>query len=127
MQLTKNFSKEEFNCNCGCEMPEDILENIKLLAVQLQKVRDYYNRSITINSGYRCETHNEEIGGVSNSQHLYGKAADIVVEDTEPFEVHDDVLYMIKTCDLDIGGLGEYNTFTHVDIRTGEILAQWTK
>lgn len=125
MRLTKNFSSEEFDCKCGCDMPEDVLENVKLLATQLQKIRDYYNRSVDITSGYRCESHNQIIGGVSNSQHLYGKAADIVVKDTEPFEVQDDISYMIKTCGLDIGGLGKYDNFTHVDIRKSKKLATW--
>ena len=32
---------------------------------------------IIINSGYRCEAVNRKVGGVSNSQHLIGQAADI--------------------------------------------------
>jgi uncharacterized protein YcbK (DUF882 family) len=125
MKITANFDSTEFDCKCGCDMPEDVLDNIKLLALELQKIRDYYNRSVRINSGYRCETYNKKIGGVKNSQHILGKAADIVVQDTEAFEVYDDVLYMIKTCGLDIGGLGKYETFTHVDIRNSEKLITW--
>ena len=32
---------------------------------------------IVINSGFRCESVNRKVGGVSNSQHLFGQAADI--------------------------------------------------
>ena len=63
MKLTKNFSKSEFECKCGCEMPQDVLDNIKILAEQLQIVRNKLNKPIKINSAYRCPKHNEIIGG----------------------------------------------------------------
>ena len=48
MKLTNNFSKSEFECSCGCEMPLDVLENVKLLAIQLQKIREYVGKPIRI-------------------------------------------------------------------------------
>ena len=30
--LTKNFSKSEFDCNDGSEMPEDVFENVQIQA-----------------------------------------------------------------------------------------------
>lgn len=42
----------------------------------LQPLRDYIG-AINISSGYRCPRLNKAIGGASNSQHLYGQAADI--------------------------------------------------
>ena len=70
MQLTKNFSLSEFNCKCGCEMPSNILENVKELSYHLQRLRDKFDTKITVNSGYRCENHNKAIGGKKHSQHL---------------------------------------------------------
>ena len=40
---------------------------------------------IIINSGYRCEAVNRKVGGVSNSQHLVGQAADIRPRDPARF------------------------------------------
>jgi len=82
MKLTKNFDKSEFNCNCGCDMPDDVLENIKLLAKELQVVRDYIDESITINSGYRCLEYNrsDAVGSNDASQHPKGKAGDVVAK-----------------------------------------------
>ena len=54
MKLTKNFSKSEFECKCGCVMPDNVLENVKKLAEQLQIIRDYVQEPIIINSAYRC-------------------------------------------------------------------------
>ena len=36
-----------------------------------------YGKPINVNSGYRCQALNKAVGGVSNSQHLTGEAADI--------------------------------------------------
>jgi len=126
MKLTDNFSKSEFNCKCGCEMPDDVLKNIKSLAVQLQVLRERSNEPISINSAYRCKSHNHAIGGVKNSQHVLGKAADIVIDNFTPNETADIIENMLRNEFLpsfNIGGLGRYNTFTHVDIRG--YMARW--
>jgi len=47
------------------------------LIYKLQKVRDAVGRPMPITSGYRCPTHNTSIGGVQNSSHTKGLAADI--------------------------------------------------
>tara|TARA_R110000744_G_scaffold151974_2_gene265798 strand:+ start:511 stop:816 length:306 start_codon:yes stop_codon:yes gene_type:complete len=60
MKLTKNFSKSEFDCKSGEDMPSDVLENVKLLAVQLQAIRDYVGKPIRINSAYRSKAHNKD-------------------------------------------------------------------
>ena len=43
----------------------------------LDRARDAWGKPIKVNSGYRCPTLNRAVGGVSNSQHLTGEAADI--------------------------------------------------
>lgn len=124
MKLTENFSKSEFECKCGCEMPDEVLKNITIVAKQLQVARDTVNRSITINSAYRCPEHNKAIGGVSSSQHILGKASDVVIKGMTPNETFD-LLDFLMTEELVIekGGLGRYDTFTHFDIR-GRV-ARW--
>ena len=51
MQLSKNFTQKEFNSKDGASMPDEVLRNIQLLSEQLQIIRDYTGKSITINSG----------------------------------------------------------------------------
>ena len=41
---------------------------------------------IIINSGFRCEAVNRRVGGVKNSQHLLGQAADIRPQDLAQFQ-----------------------------------------
>jgi uncharacterized protein YcbK (DUF882 family) len=118
--MTKNFSIGEFNCKCGCDMPSEVLVNITKLANQLQFVRDYLARPIIINSAYRCIAHNKSIGGSVNSQHILGKAADIVVSGLDLYGYLDGLM---RTGEILQGGLGMYKTFTHYDIRKTK--ARW--
>lgn len=117
MKLTKNFNKREFNSKDGKRMPEEVLENVKVLAVQLQALRDHLGVPIHINSGYRSPEHNKRIGGVKNSQHVLGKAADITVRDTSPSELFGIIELLIQQSKMLQGGLGLYNGFVHYDIR----------
>lgn len=122
MQLTKNFKLKEFECK-GYEMPLEVYENIIKLSQQLQFLRDYTGRAITINSGYRSPEHNARIGGVKTSQHLLGKAADITIESLKPVEVYRIIEDLIDMGEMLQGGLGLYATFLHYDIRKTK--ARW--
>jgi cobalamin biosynthesis protein CbiG len=51
---------------------------VRLVENVLDPLRIAYGKPITVNSGYRSKALNRLVGGVSNSQHLEGKAADIV-------------------------------------------------
>lgn len=112
--LSKNFNEEEFACSCCKETKI----NTELVAV-LQKLRDVFGASVTITSSYRCPKHNAEAGGAKKSQHLLGTAADIIVKGFSPALVYQ---YLDRTYP-DCYGLGKYNTFTHIDVRTSK--ARW--
>jgi uncharacterized protein YcbK (DUF882 family) len=63
------------------------------------------------------------VGGGSNSQHLYAKAADIVVKGYTPKQVHAKIEELTKAGKMTQGGLGLYKTFVHYDIRSTK--ARW--
>ena len=123
MQVTKNFKIQEFECKGGCDMPLEVYENIIKLASQLQFLRDYTGRPITINSAYRCPDHNAKVGGSKTSQHLLGKAADITIQSLKPAEVYRIIEDLIDMGHMLQGGLGLYDTFVHYDIRKTK--ARW--
>jgi len=123
MKLSKNFSKSEFDSRDGAEMPVKVLTNIIELVVELQKLRDIIGVPITVNSGYRSPEHNKSIGGARNSQHVLGCACDIVAKDISPNDLANIIEDLIDNGILKIGGLGRYNTFTHIDIRNHK--ARW--
>jgi uncharacterized protein YcbK (DUF882 family) len=71
--LSRHFSRHEFACKCGCGFNAVSPKLIDLL----QTIRGYIGVPMTVTSGCRCEEHNAYVGGVRDSQHLYGRAADI--------------------------------------------------
>ena len=80
----KWFSMNEFECHCGCRMPDNARANIVALVEQvLDPARERYGKPICVNSGYRCARHNAAVGGVVGSQHMRGEAADICCSDNE--------------------------------------------
>jgi len=121
--LTLNFNKKEFASKDGAGMPEDVWQNIKTLAKQLEALRSHLNKPIIVTSGYRSETHNNRIGGKKNSQHLLGKAADIQIKGLKPKTIYKAIEKLIEQGKMLEGGLGLYDTFVHYDIRGKE--ARW--
>lgn len=119
-KLSTNFSSEEFTCNCGCG--SSFTE--KRLIDALQELRDLVNCKIRILSGYRCIRNNSEAGGGKNSQHLYGKAADIVIEGLTVAQMYEAAIQIEAIYN---GGIGVYpdNGFIHVDVRDGK--ARWAR
>lgn len=86
MNITANFTLEELthsataarnNINNHQPPYEVVVALTKLCVFVLQPLRDHFGEPIKITSGYRCPFLNEELGGVFNSQHLTGQAADI--------------------------------------------------
>lgn len=116
VQITPNFRLSEFIRNEDPMPDETVLENILMLANRLQVIRDLFGAPIKINSGYRTPEHNKAVGGKSKSLHLYGMAADIEIKGIGAREVQ-------KRLKNWSGGMGSYETFTHLDIRPNR--ARW--
>jgi uncharacterized protein YcbK (DUF882 family) len=74
--LSPHFSASEFRCHhCGSVGERGI--DPRLVAV-LEHLRALDGRALSVVSGYRCPVHNKAVGGASRSQHLLGRAADIL-------------------------------------------------
>lgn len=86
MQLTPHFSLEEFTLSSAAlalgidnkPTPEH-LENLRKLAHQMEDVRALFDKVIEITSAYRNPQVNAAVGGVPNSAHALGLAADFHV------------------------------------------------
>jgi uncharacterized protein YcbK (DUF882 family) len=107
--ISKNFSRKEFACKCGCGFDTVDVELVKVL----QELRDHFERPITINSACRCLKHNRSIGSTDSSQHVKARAADITVKGVSPEVVY----YYLDSKYPDHNGLGRYVDFTHLDTR----------
>lgn len=114
-KLSANFKVKEFACTDGSD---PIFIDSDLVNV-LQKIRSHFGKSVTITSAYRTPLKNKAVGGQVYSMHLYGKAADIKVNGVTPKKVAQYAETLLKNK----GGIGIYNTFTHIDVR--DIKARW--
>lgn len=62
---------------------KEVIDNLtRLIETILDPLREWYGSAIHVNSGYRCKALNETVGGVNNSFHLTGCAADIDTNNT---------------------------------------------
>ena len=108
-KLSTNFKVSEFACSDGSD---PVFISPELVEV-LQKIRDHFGKPVTINSGFRTVTKNKAVDGATYSQHLYGMAADITVKGISPKVV----AAYAETLMPNTGGIGIYDTFTHIDVR----------
>lgn len=115
MKLSDHFDSSEFACHCGCGSCEADSELLKVL----EELRTHFGRPVIITSGYRCETHNANVGGAKKSQHLFGKAADVRVPGISADKVH---AYLIQKYPNQYG-IGKYENWTHIDVRN--VKARW--
>ena len=117
----KYFKRSEFACKCGKHCDGFPVEPDMELVKTLEAIREHFGVPVTISSGIRCETHNSSpsVGGATNSQHLYGTAADIKVKGVAP----EKVAAYAETLLPQTGGIGRYKTFTHIDVRS--VMARW--
>lgn len=60
----------------------EILNMVLLIEHVLDPAREWLGEEIFVNSGYRCKRLNKAVGGVDNSQHCEGRAADITTKDS---------------------------------------------
>ena len=113
-KLSANFNSSEFDCHgsgcCSSTLVDD------KLVTYLQQIREHFGKPVNISSGYRCATHNKNIGGATNSRHSKGQAADIYINGVAPAEI---AKYAES---MGILGIGLYETssdgfFVHVDTR----------
>ena len=100
----------------------EITANGILIAKELDKIRAKFgNRPIHITSWLRPPDVNRAVGGVANSQHIIGWAADIQIEGYTPNQVAE------RLTNSWSGGLGDSTAFTHLDLRDrlGLASARW--
>lgn len=95
------------------------VENLVCLCDFLNDIREEFGEPIVINSGFRTPVVNRAVGGVPNSLHLFGRAADIRPEYTpaNDYKFRLVNLYQIlKRFEDDLTELIMYDNFIHVAI-----------
>lgn len=113
LKITKNFTLAEMtHTNVPLPNKPDTQQLLNLCwgcHVILQPIRDFAKCPITITSGFRSKDVNVWVGGVSNSQHLSGCAADCVVAESKMDDVLDFITLSLPFDQLLVG-----KSFFHV-------------
>lgn len=105
--LTEHFKLSEFTRSSTANklhidntIPESLIPSLKNLCVQvLEPLRQHLSHAVIIGSGYRCPALNKAVGGVKNSQHMKGEAADIHLPSIE--EGRQMMLFIEDYCSFD--------------------------
>lgn len=95
-QITENFSFYELTNTSHTvllernrEYAEKLKDNLNLLGLLLQDIRDVIGKPMTISSGVRCPELNKAVGGTADSRHQKGLAADIQISGMKAQAVFD--------------------------------------
>lgn len=96
--------------------PKELWPNIIPTLNILDDLRDHFKKPLNISSTYRSPSYNKAISGASKSQHLNFKAVDFTVSGVKPSLVFS-TLKSWQSSGKIKGGIGKYNTFTHLDTR----------
>lgn len=109
------FNRSEFACKCGSCGGFPVEPDEKLVRT-VDEIRHRLGRPIGIvdsgGSGVRCPAHNAEVGGVANSEHLYGRAADLHCSSATPAQLK----AVAEAVMGNTGGIGLYDWGIHVDV-----------
>jgi len=126
MKITAHFSLKEFRCKDGTDVPEELLGNLRLLCMCLERIRKEYGKPIKVISGYRTLEYNRKIESKDTSKHVEALAADIVIEGVLPSQLAIKIQELESVGELPSGcGLGVYvGRFIHFDPRPDR--ARWS-
>ena len=111
--LSPHFSQEECECRCcgQCNVSPRLLN----LA---EKIREYFGgRPMITHSVCRCKKKNDEVKGVKNSQHLYGRAMDFHIRGLAHELVYNQLKSVHNEYFPELRGLFLYDWGIHIDVR----------
>jgi uncharacterized protein YcbK (DUF882 family) len=109
--ISENYKSDQFDCKCTDPKCISTAIHEELIA-GLEKLCESVGEVLTVNSAFRCEKHNAAEGGAPKSQHLKGKAVDLV-----GFKCSSDELVKHARDVKCFKGIGKGKTLVHLDVR----------
>ena len=121
LKLSQNFTLEEMVATSHKGLQDiptlGVIQNLqKLCVLVLQPLRDTIGAPVYINSGYRSKRLNARVGGVPNSRHLLGRAADIHCDNLDYAKVIFDILRQNSNVDKAIIEQKGHSCWVHVQM-----------
>jgi uncharacterized protein YcbK (DUF882 family) len=112
---SKYFSDAEISCHGDGCCDGGAYKVNPILLEKLDQLREMIGGPVELSCAYRCPEHNAEVGGVSNSQHVLGNAADV---QTPPYDHCCTPEQLAWYCEqVGFDGIGIYDWGCHVDVR----------
>ena len=112
-ELTKSATAKRLNIDNT--PPVEVIENLQYgCDMVLDPLRRLYGAPIIIGSGYRCKQLNKVVGGVPNSWHQEGNAADIRVKDIADAKIKFDLLKKLPSVDTVLCEHSKTSVWLHV-------------
>lgn len=108
----REWLSTDFDCRCVYKDCQTTLIDLDLIC-GLEVLSDILGKP-RVTSGFRCAAYNKNVGGLPDSQHLLGKASDLVSGWVSPNEIAIAAQRIPVFAD---GGLGLYSSFVHLDVR----------
>lgn len=115
---TKDFAESEWR-SAECPLHHHMNPHVMN---KVQKLRDYMNQPLIINSAYRCPEHPVEARKIKPGQHSKGLAVDIHVSDS--YMAAKIIAYAIRELDVKGFAYSAKDNFVHLDWRTG-VMVTW--
>ena len=112
MSLAEGLEHHEFKCKCARKACHYTLV-AESLRTTFDTLRKRVGFKLTINSGFRCQMHNAEVGGIPESSHSTGHAIDIATHDLSL----DQLETLIETAQELFDVVIIYETFIHCHMR----------
>jgi hypothetical protein len=119
--ISPHFSNSELKCHgttCSLIIPGTPcnLNNVQqILLDALEQFRlTSGSKSIILDDAYRCAVHNKQVGGVPNSEHVQGIAADLRIEGMTGAELE---AIALKCPLITAIGRDDYRNYIHIDTR----------
>lgn len=95
----------------------EIIRNLQQLCDFLTAVENMLGVEIHVNSGYRCPKLNEMVGGVTNSLHQYGLAADVRINDSSRCTMYHFKELMRQLRQTRLKEVVIYDNYVHIAIK----------
>jgi uncharacterized protein YcbK (DUF882 family) len=134
--VSPHFSRHEFDLpdakaqkrglDAGAVYPAEWIDSrLKPLCAALEVIRaEFGGKPVRVISGYRPLPYNRALGSKDDSQHVQGRAADFQIAGVCPGAIYRRVLELHQLGRIEIGGIGVYDDFNHIDVRGGA-MATW--
>lgn len=112
-----HFSEAELACHhCGVNgVGQPLLDALEAFRLKV-------GAPVIVNCAYRCPAHNAAVGGVPNSQHVLGKAADVQVAGKTSRELYELALHISFIRGL---GVSDHAGYLHLDVRESILVSRW--